>query len=398
VSELGSSSSTYVDGNSALNGGGGAGDRISPDTPRPEPEHADATSASSRDPKTRLSDIARALNGNEPVQPITVRAFLSWFWGSQRRGSFIVWFIRERLRESGLKTVPDFESTYLDAEITFALADEPDSAAGTTPDVAPAAVPLGKDAKGSAPTFADPTYRISKLAPANHLPVYVKPDSTLVEATTLMMANDFSQLPVMLNDREVKGTVSWVSIGSRRALGQSSEYVREAMDPHVEISSDASLFTAIPIIVEHGYTLVRAPDRRIAGMITTSDLSLQFQQLSEPFLLLGEIENHIRRIIDKKFNGLDLEAVKDPSDGTRTVESAADLTLGEYKRLLEDPKRWSVLCLGLDRGVFIQLLEKVRETRNDVMHFDPDGIEDQALAVLRDFAKFLRMLQTVGAT
>jgi len=31
------------------------------------------------------------------------------------------------------------------------------------------------------------------------------------------------------------------------------------------------------------------------------------------------------------------------------------------------------------------------------MHFDPDGIEDQALAALRDFAKYLRALQTVGA-
>jgi hypothetical protein len=32
------------------------------------------------------------------------------------------------------------------------------------------------------------------------------------------------------------------------------------------------------------------------------------------------------------------------------------------------------------------------------MHFDPDGIDDDALVVLRDFAKLLRTLQTVGAT
>jgi CBS domain-containing protein len=398
VSELNFGSSIYTDGNLPSHEGTSPGEMMSAPAAHSEPTEADAIVPPSRDPKTRLNDIARALHASEPVQPITVRAFLKWFWGSQRRGSFIVWFIRERLREAGLKTVPDFESTYLDAEITFVLAEDADLNERTAPEVADAAVPLGKDANVSAPTFADPTYRISKLAPANRPPIYVKPDSTLVAATTLMMANDFSQLPVMVSDREVKGTVSWTSIGSRRALGQVPEYVREAMDPHVEISSDASLFTAIPTIVEHGYTLVRAPDRRIAGIITTSDLSLQFQQLSEPFLLLGEIENHIRRIIDKKFNGSDLLAIKDPSDGTRKVESAADLTFGEYKRLLEDPKRWDILCIGLDRGVFIELLEKVRETRNDVMHFDPDGIEDQALAVLRDFAKFLRMLQTVGAT
>lgn len=171
MSELVPSSSTYFDGSSAANGVGEPGDAISPDTPRPDSGDADATSPSSRDPRTRLSDIARALSANELVHPITVRAFLGWFWGSQRRGSVIVRFIRWRLKEAGLKTVPDFESTYLDAGITFALADEPDSASGTTPELAPAAVLLGKDARISGPTFADPTYRISKLAPANRPPI-----------------------------------------------------------------------------------------------------------------------------------------------------------------------------------------------------------------------------------
>jgi CBS domain-containing protein len=349
------------------------------------------------DHNARLRDVARALTAHEPVQPITVRAFLRWFWSTQRRGRWIATYIRARLDEFGLKTVPDFESTYLDGEITFALAGEADQNVANTLEVVES-VAMVDDAQTALTTFADPTYRISKLAAANRRPVHVKPDSTLTAATTLMMANDFSQLPVMANERDVKGTVSWTSIGSRRALGQSPEFVREAMDPHAEIGSDASLFTAIPIIVEHGYTLVRATDRRIVGIITTSDLSLQFQQLSEPFLLLGEIENHIRRIIDKKFNRQELAAVKDPDDSGRRVDSASDLTFGEYKRLLEDPTRWSNAGLELDRGVFIELLEKVRETRNDVVHFDPDGIEEQSLGVLRDFAKFLRMLQTVGAT
>lgn len=90
--------------------------------------------------------------------------------------------------------------------------------------------------------------------------------------------------------------------------------------------------------------------------------------------------------------------MKDPVDSGRPVESVSDLTFGEYKRLLEEPARWCALKLELDRSIFIQLLDKVRETRNDVMHFDPDGIEDEALVVLREFAKFLRTLQTVGAT
>ena len=142
---------------------------------------------------------------------------------------------------------------------------------------------------------------------------------------------------------------------------------------------------------------MKAPDRKIVGIITTSDLSLQFQQLSEPFLLLGEIENHIRRLISERFSPEQLASAKDPQDVARSVDSASDLTFGEYKRLLEDPSKWKMLNLELDRSVFIGLLDKLRETRNDVMHFDPDGIEDEALIVLRDFVKFLRNLQTIGA-
>ena len=84
------------------------------------------------------------------------------------------------------------------------------------------------------------------------------------------------------------------------------------------------------------YALVRSVvDNKIVGIITTSDLSLQFQQLSEPFLLLGEIENHIRRIIDGRFTKEQLEAAKDGTDSERAVKSASDLTFGEYKRPLE---------------------------------------------------------------
>jgi predicted transcriptional regulator len=104
--------------------------------------------------------------------------------------------------------------------------------------------------------------RRGKLAAANRRPVSVRPDASLTEAITLMMANDFSQLPVMVNERDVKGAVSWKSIGSRLALRQSPRWAREAMDPHAEIGSDASLFTAIPIIVDHEYALVRGPDKR----------------------------------------------------------------------------------------------------------------------------------------
>ncbi len=245
---------------------------------------------------------------------------------------------------------------------------------------------------------ADPTYRVSKLAAANKKPVAVPPDASLSKVITLMLANDFSQLPVMTSERDVKGIVSWVGIGSRLALNRPVNTAREAMEPHAEISSDASLFSVISLIVAHQYVLVRAADQRIVGIVTTSDVSLQFQELAEPFLLLGEIENHIRRIIAPRFSPGELCAAQHTADGDRNVDSASDLTFGEYKRLLEEPSRWNRLQVNIDRSEFIRLLDRVRSIRNDVMHFDPDSIPEEDLEILREFAGFLRSLQRIGAT
>jgi hypothetical protein len=168
------------------------------------------------------------------------------------------------------------------------------------------------------------------------------------------------------------------------------------MDLHQEIRSDVSIFQAIPIIVQHSYVLIRGNDGSLTGIVTASDLSVQFQQLAEPFLLLGEIENHIRGILGVKLEQSDLAAVRDPSH-PRKIEAPSDLTFGEYVRLLENEDRWSKLGLSLDRKTFCAGLDDVRKIRNDVMHFDPDGILPADLEQLRHFAQFLQRLQTIQA-
>jgi hypothetical protein len=52
----------------------------------------------------------------------------------------------------------------------------------------------------------------------------------------------------------------------------------------------------------------------------------------------------------------------------------------------------------LDRKAFIENLNSVPRIRNDVMHFDPDGIPPEDLQVLRLFAAFLARLRSIGVT
>lgn len=350
-------------------------------------------------PPQRLVEIAEQLKAGQSPSPETVRTLLSWF-GVRKRGSWIRSHVRATLKQLGIATVPDFDSVYIDVAVRFVAIHEPEK-----PPVAPLAVsPIDKtdavidEDLVSSGINSDPTYRISRLASANRKLETVKPDTPLREATTKMLMYDYSQLPVMTNDREVKGVVSWSSIAQRLVLKKSVNAVRDCMEQHQEVLSNVSIFTAIGAIVQHQYVLVRsAEDNRITGIVTTSDLSLQFHQLAEPFLMIGEIENQIRVMIEGKFTKKELQEVRDPTDADRPVETVADLSFGEYQRLLEKPERWQKVHQDIDRKSFIENLDRVRKTRNDVMHFDPDGLPPDELDFLRDFVRFLRRLKDLTA-
>jgi CBS domain-containing protein len=378
------------------------------------------------DAGNRLEQIASGLKNGEGVEPITVRELLRWF-GAKRRGVRVTHSIGHALEAKDLRTEPYFEDAFLDGLIEFRLgrahryktfseifniaemldreelsspSDEEEHGTAVTshgPLDASAnviAFPGRESIPRDLALITDPTFRVGRLPAANIRPTCVAPNSSIPETTTKMLLNGFSQLPVMNGERDVKGAISWRSIGVRRELGLSASEVRECMETPRIISADTSLLDAIGEIVRHEYVLVRAQNNSISGIVTTSDLSMQFRELSEPFLLLREIENHIRNLILKgKFEAQELRNASEGKDRGRPVNDVFDLNFGEYIRLLEQKELWSKTQLPLDRTVFIERLENIREIRNDVMHFDPDGITEEDLEILRKFTVFLQKLQ-----
>ncbi len=354
---------------------------------------------------SKLEKVAKALKEGRHVEPVTVREFLAWF-GAQRRGIHVVGEIRDELDRVGIETHPDFEPEWIETPISFRLTHG--SSGGSFEE----AVPNGEIEQPIRPEHLitgevqsmlwvsrDPTYRISKLEAANAGVVRVSPDNPISTAVTQMMIHDYSQLPVMTSDRDVKGVISWRSIGTNLSLGQNLSLVREAMEQtYEEVRADVSIFEAINVIVQHGYVLIRSHTQKITGIVTASDLSLQFRVLTEPFLILSEIENLVRNLIGSRFNAHELREACDADMGTRKVDSVSDLNFGEYVRLLEHPERWERLKLTIDRTLFCALLDQVRTIRNDVMHFDPDGISKDDLLKLRNFAQFLNKLGKAGDT
>lgn len=342
----------------------------------------------------RLAAIRQELEeGNTRTN--TARELLAWF-GHYRRGYWVVRTIRQALSKHGLRTEPDFEGAWIDGPMAFVLREKQEdtaaSGASITADTPEQPAVEGDEAPAAQAT--DPRYRIGRLESANTRPTSVTPDTSVSQAATIMLANDFTQLPVM-NGETPKGMVSWRSIGKELALGKPPKAVRDCMTrPHI-VERDASLFDTIGLVRHFGAVLVRDSTNKICGIVTANDFSQQFRQLAEPFLLLGEIENQIRAWIEPIFSKEDLQAAKDPNDENRQIEGVSDLTLGELLRLLENSTSWGKLGTKVDRKVFVEYLENIRRIRNDVMHFDSDGVAEQDLDRLRSFARFLEEVRGI---
>ena len=57
------------------------------------------------------------------------------------------------------------------------------------------------------------------------------------------------------------------------------------------------------------------------------------------------------------------------------------------------PGIFARLGLSIDPDAFLTQLDTVRQIRNDIMHFQPDDLEEEALAVLSHTRAFLHRLR-----
>ena len=321
---------------------------------------------------TWLKSIADRMNAEVAAgaaprpEQVTVRQLLSKF-SYQRRSQSINNHIRDGLERFKLRTDKEVASASTDSPIMIGLDSDSDDAP---------AVPRTKD----------PTHRISTFLKGKPPLLSVKPESLLREATTIMQMNHYSRLPVMKNERDVAGILTWKSIGECRALGIDCTHVRQCMEKSVEvISADTRLFDAIHKVAEHGQVLVRGKDERICGIVTATDVANVFEKLARPFLLIGEIERHMRNLLHGKFT---LDQLKAASADGRSIKGLSDLTFAEYRGIFGNKDNWERLGLDIHRREFIKNLEAVQEIRNEVAHFNPKGLDDGQRRTIRNVARF----------
>ncbi|MCX5529782.1 CBS domain-containing protein [Streptomyces sp. NBC_00006] len=398
--------------------------------------------------RRQLIDQARAHeSGTGGPAKLTVRKLLE-LWGAERRSSASVASIRRDLEEAGLLCVPPFTEGTLDSIVTILVAgaepaedgssqitriarsapvqadahteaspddDGVDSAeisgvvqrvlgdsravgmgdilVGATSVEHEGALDDRADEGGADDDLASIAYLVGNLPSARVRPESVPVTATLKSAVTIMMLKQFSQLPVLDDHGRLLGVVSWLSIGQALLVGADAR-LADAVAPAPEVAASEHLLDCLPHIEKHGYVLVRDDAHRVCGIVTPADVAVEFRSRVSPFVLIEEVEQRLRRIVDERVPLDQIRAciAETNKKAAAKAEDASTLTLGKYPHLFGRPEAWEAAGLPVDQHHFTQALKRCARLRNDLMHFSPDPVGEDDIAFLNGLLDLLRKL------
>lgn len=344
--------------------------------------------------------LRRARTAAEAGAPesIRVRALIGR-WGAQARGDRITRQIEAELDNHGLRTHPHFHQVALDDEVVIA-AVEPDGA-GEDGEVEQDGLVDVDDLSAPAESVADIVsdvgvddveprdmgLTLGNLVRPDHPVVWVKPSATFEEAMTKMLLNDFSQLPVMSSKHNLRGAVTWQSIAEARMADPSAPF-EAAIVSAARHSFDDDLHDVLTTLQEEDFVVVHDAHNEIYGIVTTADVVELYGELSQPFLLVGELDRRLRLVMET----FELNRLNEvfAASGRPALSSYDDMTMGHYQRVLEDPECWSKLGWPLDQRTFVGRLDELRRLRNDITHFNPDGVPEGSVERLRHMLRLVR--------
>ncbi|MEU8608203.1 hypothetical protein AB0C29_09395 [Actinoplanes sp. NPDC048791] len=324
---------------------------------------------------------ARVRAEGDAPERISVRELLS-FWGARDRGDQIV-RIEADLANHGLATRPNFRSVTLETRVTIITAAQ--EADQETDEAVEAAVTPADDEDEAESRYIG--LMVGNLASALAGAESVKPTATLEEAKTKLLLNDYSQLAVLSGRHNLRGAVTWQSI-AQALLDDPHAVLADAIVPARDVSYRSDLLTVLEELRRRGFLFVRNESNEIAGIVTAADVAGRYGEMANPFILIGDLDRLLRRIIIRKITLAEVVAACDPS-GNR-IKSHDDMAMGDYQRILENPALWAKLGLPLDRATFVARINAIRTVRNAVMHFNPDPLPDNTVAHLSMINDLLR--------
>jgi CBS domain-containing protein len=339
-----------------------------------EPVESAATGWNSQRRYEWLNEARGHAEAGNPVELLVRDLFVRW-GASSEGGPSVYQRIEADLANHGLTTLPNFRAVSLDNAVRFVIPPQDESDGQT---------PISVDDEDGLYVGLTVGNIPSALSGVDSVP----PDATFDQAITKMKLNGYSQLAVLSGSHTLRGAVTWQSIAYSRHANENATFADAIIPPRVA-RYDQELIEVLPELEAWDFVFVRDEMGKVAGIVTTADVVGTYRELSTPFILLGELDQVLRQIISKTFTLEEVTSLCN-REGRRTITSFDDLEMGDYQSVLGNPDRWKQLAWPLHRATFIERLNELRLTRNDVMHFNPGPLPPNTVEKLRNMLKVLR--------
>lgn len=349
-------------------------------------------------PPAWLVEQATKLRKGEKVFA-TVRELLSHFdW--ERRSSNAIIQVRRALKKLQLSTTPKFYSVNLDRLVEIIdRSEEDENSDESREDVRQPIITFGmlkvvEDHR----ELRDKTK--SKSGHLGYPKWMVSPNDNIETAAILLAEENIDFVPVGVDETSVTGVIAWDDIATQDLLKRDRFAIKcgkICKDP-VFVREAESVYDKKYEITKYGYVLVKDDSGRCFSVVRSGDLAGELLRLTENFLLLQEIENLVRMIIEMtepNAEEIDASVHEDSKGKGRTLEQ---LTFSEYKSLILNPAVRARLLKNygvseqLVRQIANEHIEHTRIIRNKVLHFHPDENNEQAKMLLSNSRDYLRRI------
>jgi CBS domain-containing protein len=345
-----------------------------------------------------IKDIKLKIKETGKPYSITVRDLMKSV-GQYRRDASVNHTLRALLESNKLTTDPEFEVVNIQSKVKIITLSARKTVKRKSADKT---ISRPKPKSQSTNTYElvdvelEVVRTIGQLPSAVRKPIFIKQNESLQKATTLMLQEGVGHLVVTPNGRRVEGVVTWNTIVQANAGRRKVSTVSDCLDKEAyTVKYDAPLFDTVREITRRGLAVVLSKTNTIEGSVTTTDVAEQFATLSEPFLFIEQIENHLRILL--RGVGLSLKSLRELADSKdearmKRLKSVSDLSFGEIRMAFARAHIWEEFQLNLDQKTIVESLTKVNTIRNKVMHFHPDGISDEDRELLGRMRAFFQAL------
>ena len=254
-------------------------------------------------------------------------------------------------------------------------------------------------------------FPVSQLLQNKELVLTVKKDTKVRDALSLMVKNDFSQLPIIDESGELTGIITEQSIISTYFHTAGTVSILELGVDNCQakaytLAEDRDVFEALDML-KNAYAIIIVNEKKPIGILTAYDTTHFFRDLSEGLILVEDIEVTLRQYIESVFvteNSMQaalLQAFRpDRQDPTRPAKEYDELSFGDHLQLITTEHNWEKFAPYLEpKDMFLQLMNQVGQIRNQLAHFRGriEPLQYDALTRSRDWLSSRAKPAGVGA-